>query len=206
MPQPSWRPGSDSLRARAWALRRFRLSRRAAAERSCPDLWAGLDGTLECPDDFGDDSGLSDDIAALWRSCSPSYPTPVPGSTETRCATLRLGSGAARGLPRIHQALKGADILAVAPSALEVLPPAAHDDDHDPSPRIDSRPDAPVSWGVGYRAAMIGRWLNCGKLMKATEKSGFFQALPWLAQSGIVRAVFRGRHPARPPGAAVAQW
>jgi hypothetical protein len=35
-------------------------------------------------------------------------------------------------------------------------------------------------------------------LMKVTEKSGFFRALPWLAQSGIVRAVFRGRHPARP--------
>jgi hypothetical protein len=46
---------------------------------------------------------------------------------------LRLGGGAARGLPRIHQAVKGADILAVASAALEMLPPAAHDDDHDPS-------------------------------------------------------------------------
>ena len=86
----------------------------------------------------------------------------------------------------------------MAPPALEVLPPAAHDDDHDPSPRVESEPDAPVPWGVGYRPGMIGRWPNCGKLMKATEKSGFFRALPWLAQSGIVRAVFGGRHPARP--------
>jgi hypothetical protein len=109
-----------------------------------------------------------------------------------------LGGGAARGVPRVHQALEGADILAVAPPALEVLPPVPHDDDHDPSPRIESGPDAPVSWGVGYRPAMIGRWPNCGKLMKVTEKSGFFRALPWLAQSGIVRAVFRGRRPARP--------
>ena len=111
---------------------------------------------------------------------------------------LRLGGGAARGLPRIHQAVKGADILAVAPPALEMLPPAAHDDDHGPSPRVESVTDTPVSWGVGYRPGMIGRWPNCGKLMKATEKSGFFRALPWLAQSGIVRAVFGGRHPARP--------
>ena len=104
---------------------------------------------------------------------------------------LHLGGGAARGLPRVHQALKGADILAVAPPVLEMLPPAAHGDDHDPSPRVESEPDAPVSRGVGYRPGMIGRWPNCGKLMKATEKSGFFRALPWLAQSGIVRAVFR---------------
>jgi hypothetical protein len=45
---------------------------------------------------------------------------------------------------------------------------------------------------------MIERWLNYGKLMKATEKSLFSRPLPWLAQSGIVRAVFRGQSPARP--------
>jgi hypothetical protein len=33
------------------------------------------------------------------------------------------------------------------------------------------------------------RWQNHGKSMKAMEKSGIFRALPWLAQSGIVRAV-----------------
>ena len=107
-----------------------------------------------------------------------------------------LGGGSARGVPRVHQALEGADILAVAPPALEVLPPAPHGDDHDPSPRVESGSNVPVSWGVGYRPGMIGRWPNCGKLMKVTEKSGFFRALPWLAQSGIVRAVFRGRRPA----------
>jgi hypothetical protein len=31
------------------------------------------------------------------------------------------------------------------------------------------------------------------KIDETTEKSGFFRALPWLAQSGIVRAVFGGR-------------
>jgi hypothetical protein len=54
-----------------------------------------------------------------------------------------------------------------------------------------------MSWRVGYRQAMMERWLNCGRLMKAVEKPGHFQALPWLVQNGIVRAVFRGRPPAR---------
>jgi hypothetical protein len=43
------------------------------------------------------------------------------------------------------------------------------------------------------------------KIDENAGKSGFFRALPWLAQSGIVRAVFRGGT-ARPLGAAVAQW
>ena len=30
------------------------------------------------------------------------------------------------------------------------------------------------------------------KIDETEEKSGYFRALPWLAQSGIVRAVFRG--------------
>ena len=51
------------------------------------------------------------------------------------------------------------------------------------------------------------RWLparhdrTMAELWKIDETDGkvrFFRALPWLAQSGIVRAVFRGRHPARP--------
>src|SRR6185436_5866289 len=68
------------------------------------------------------------------------------GQSRPGVPCLHLGGGAAGGLPRIHQAQKGADILAVAPPALEVLPPAAHDDDHDPSPRVESEPDAPVPW------------------------------------------------------------
>jgi hypothetical protein len=78
---------------------------------------------------------------------------------------------------------------------------------------LETREAAPVSRRVGYRPAMIERWPNYGKLMKATEKSGFFRALPWLAQSGIVRAVFPGGHVLTKevlsppgPGAAVAQW
>ena len=101
--------------------------------------------------------------------------------------------GATRGAG-IHQAMESADILAMAPPALEVLPPTPHRDHHDHLRRIGS----PRSRRAGYRSAMIERWPNCGKLMKATEKSGFFRALPWLAQSGIVRAVFGGRPPASP--------
>ena len=44
------------------------------------------------------------------------------------------------------------------------------------------------------------------KIDETTEKFGFFRALPWLAQSGIVRAVFGGRRLPAPSGAAVAQW
>ncbi|HJT11878.1 MAG TPA: hypothetical protein VJ790_04610 [Dongiaceae bacterium] len=75
-----------------------------------------------------------------------------------------------------------------------------------PSPRLESEPDA---------SGFLERWLparddrTMAELWKIDEsdgKSGFFQALPWLAQSGIVRAVFRvGSLPA-PSGAAVAQW
>jgi hypothetical protein len=108
------------------------------------------------------------------------------------------GGGTARGLPGIHQALKGADILAMAPPAPQLPPPTPHRDHHCHSPQVESRPAGLASRAVDYRPAMIERWPNYGKLMKATEKSGFFRALPWQAQSGIVRAVFRRRHPARP--------
>jgi hypothetical protein len=36
------------------------------------------------------------------------------------------------------------------------------------------------------------------KIDESDGKSGFFRALPWLAQSGIVRAVFGGRLPCPP--------
>jgi hypothetical protein len=97
----------------------------------------------------------------------------------------------AAGFPGIHQALKGADILAMTPPALELLPPTPHRDDHDHSPQVESRTDAPVS---------LARWLparhdrTMAELWKIDEndgKSGLFRALPWPAQSGIVRAVFR---------------
>jgi hypothetical protein len=35
------------------------------------------------------------------------------------------------------------------------------------------------------------------KIDESGGKTGHFQALPWLVQNGIVRAVFRGRPPAR---------
>ena len=77
MAQPSCRPGPGSRRARAWVLRRFRLSRKAAASRSD---WSALAGVLEAavnprvPDSLGG-SGLLDDMAALRTTLSRDWPT-----------------------------------------------------------------------------------------------------------------------------------
>ena len=76
------------------------------------------------------------------------WPAPAGlGRSRSRCRAARF--------PRIHEPVKGADILAMTPPALELLPPTPHRDDHDPfsPPRIGS--DAPMHCGVGYRQAMI---------------------------------------------------
>jgi hypothetical protein len=100
--------------------------------------------------------------------------------------------GSAARVSRIHQAPKSADVLAMAPPALVLQPPTPHRNDHDHSPEPESRNDVPALRCAGYGPAVMERWLNHGKLMKTAEKSGHFRALPWRAQSGIVRAVFPG--------------
>jgi hypothetical protein len=80
----------------------------------------------------------------------------------------------------------------MSPPALELLPPTPHRNDHDHSPEPESRNDIHALRSAGYGPAVMERWLNHGKFMKTAEKSGYFRALPWRAQSGIVRAVFRG--------------
>lgn len=160
MAQSSRRPGSGSRRARAWALRRLRLSRKASARRS--DGWLLADGLTGA---FGG-SCLLDDIGPSGQAARRVIRPRLPG--QSLAGAARSMDGAARP-SGVHQALKGADILAMAPPALELPPPIPHRDDHGPLSPVESMAGAPVTWCVGYRIAMIEPWPNCGHFMTVTE-------------------------------------
>jgi hypothetical protein len=148
-------------------------------------------------------------ILAFWTTCDPLAEL----SAELADAALQVNRPASinranpdqwpwsmGGAPRgacIDQLPEGADILPMAPPALELLPPTPHRDDHDHSPRLESGADAPfpARWlPVRHDRTMAKLW----KIDESDGKAAVFRALPWLAQSGIVRAVFRGQSPARP--------
>jgi hypothetical protein len=57
--------------------------------------------------------------------------------------------GGAAGGPGVHQALKRDNVLAVAPTVLELLPPTPHRNDHDHSPISNREPALPFHAGLG---------------------------------------------------------
>ncbi len=150
---------------------------------------------------------------ACWRTWrTPGRPLATLGAeladaaSQVNRAAARC-SGSAACVPGVHQALKGADILAMAPPALETVPPTPHGDDHEHSPqcRIGAR-----------RPRFLARWLptrhdrTMAELWKIDESGRKVGVFPGLALAGPKWHCPR-RFPGAticPPasGAAVAQW
>jgi hypothetical protein len=52
-----------------------------------------------------------------------------------------------------------------------------------------------MSWRVGYRQAMMERWLNCGRLMKAVEKPGISRPCLGWSKMALSAPFSGGGHP-----------
>ena len=168
MAQPSRLPDPAFWRARAWALRRFRLSRKADAKRSpCGPLSAGLGPGLGW---FFGKSGLLDDMTTLWQRCAPSYRRQPPRSialvgTRGQLAARRASRASirrwnARISWRWRRRLRNCCHQPRIAMIMTNLP-------------WSNRIRCPRVLAAEYRFAVIERWLNCGKLMKTAESQGF---------------------------------
>ena len=91
------------------------------------------------------------------------------------------------------------------PPVLKLLPPTPHRHDHDALP-LESGMEIPHVTSGWLPVRRDGTMAELWKIDEAKEKSGYFRGLPWLAQNGIVRAVFGGGRLPPASGAAVAQW
>jgi hypothetical protein len=98
----------------------------------------------------------------------------------------------------LHQALEGADILAMTSPILELLPPTPHRDDHDRSPQVESRAVAPVSWGRWLPARHDGTMAELWKIDESDGKIGVFPGLALAGPKWHCPRRFPGRPPVRP--------